>query len=745
MSSTAEYARAYCKRYKLSIVPLPPKTKRPLADDWGKNVITDPDAAFEYFTARPDWNLGAALGPSRLCSFDVDDIDSTRSIFEEFGWDLDKLRDTYPTIQGRPDGFRVMFRVPEGMQLPYHALSWPKKDGSTGREVIFEIRAAHEQQRQDVLPPSIHPDTGKPYIWLTRPNGEFPEPPEFLLQVWKNWDALKPQFQAVCPWAPKPAPKPARSVSVPREGASVIDTFNAANSVESMLEQSGYKQQGKRWLSPHSGTGLPGVNVMDGNKCWIHHASDPLCSDESGQPVGPFDLFVHYQHHGDIRKAVRQAAEVMGMERTPPAMRPREVVDPSTGEIVTAVPQVGGSVPRYHAVSAFHLEANDKLVPFPSVSNIAKILTLAEEFSGKIWIDEFLCRVCTIWNSEEVREWSDVDDIKLQAYIQDWLGMPKLSKTTVADAVIMVANNDRRNEAKAYIEGLAWDGVERLPHFFPDCFGTEETAYTKAAGSNFWLSMVARVTRPGCKVDTMIVLEGVQGAGKSRALGIIGGKWFSEAHESPSSKDFYLNLAGKMLIEIGEMDAFNRSEVTKVKQVITCQTDRFRAPYERHSADQARRCVFAGTTNRDDWNKDETGARRFWPVYCTEIRHDVLVASRDQMFAESMAKLNAGATWWEMPEAETKKEQENRRDTDELETDLANWLLGKSETTVSAIMSGLLQAPMERQDKAMQMRVGKALRGLKWRKPTSPTWRSGKLARVWFREGYVPDPDDEAL
>lgn len=730
--STASYARAYCARYGLSIVPLPPKTKRPLADDWGKHVITDPDAAHAFFTDRPDWNLGAALGPSRLCSFDVDDIEATRAIFAEFGWDLDALRDGHPTIQGRPDGFRVMFRVPEGMQLPYHALSWPKKSGA-GREVIFEIRAAHEQQRQDVLPPSIHPDTGKPYIWLTKPNGAFPEPPEFLLQVWKNWDALKPQFQAVCPWAPKPAPKPTRAVAVPREGASVIDTFNAANAVEDLLSQYGYKQQGKRWLSPHSGTGLPGVNILDGNKCWIHHASDPLCSDESGQPVGPFDLLVHYQHGGDMRKAVREAAQAMGMDRQPQPLRPAQVVDPETGEIVTAKPALPGTMPRYQAVQVYALECNGKGVPHASLANIVRLLHAAPEFAGKIWYDEFLCRVCTIWGDDEVREWSDVDDIKLQAYLQDWLGLHTLTRKTVADAVVMAANQDVRNEAQAYIEGLTWDGVERIAHFFPDCFGTEDTDYTRAAGANFWLSMVARVIRPGCKVDTMIVLEGVQGAGKSKALSIIGGKWFAEAHESPSSKDFYLNLAGKMLIEIGEMDAFNRSEVTKVKQVITCQTDRFRSPYDHHSVDHPRRCVFAGTTNRDDWNKDETGARRFWPVYCNEIAHDLLRANRDQMFAEAHAKLTAGGTWWEMPEAQTKIEQENRRDTDELEVALADWLLGKSETTVYAVMADLMNVPLERQDKALQMRVGKALRGLKWVRPAAPVWRGGKLIRLWLR------------
>lgn len=731
--STAAYASAYCRRYGIAIVPLPPRTKRPLANNWGNEVITDAAAAAEFFTKHPDWNMGAALGPSGLCSLDVDDLDATAEIFAEFGWNLEELRANYPTIQGRPGGMRIMFRVPAGVALAYHALTWPKKSGA-GRMTVFELRAAQDQQRQDVLPPSIHPDTGEPYQWLTKPNGTIPEPPDFLLQIWKNWDALKPQMQAVCPWAPRQEPpKPARQAA-PREGASVIDTYNASTSIEQALSRYGYKQQGKRWLSPHSGTGLPGVSVFDDNRCWIHHASDPLCSDESGQPVGPFDLFQHYEHGGDMRKAVRTAAESLGMQRqlAPTPARP-PAIDPETGEILAAAPVPAGTMPRYLAVQQWGLEATDKGVPHASVANVVRVLSMDENLAQKIWFDEFLDRICTVWPAGEVREWTDADDVRLQVYIQETLGMPKLGKQAVQDAVMLVARMDTRNEAMAYLDGLQWDGVERLPHFFPDCFGTDDTEYTRAVGLSFWLSLVARVTRPGCKVDTMVVLEGLQGAGKSRALSIIGGKWFTEATQAPTDKDFYMNLAGKMLVEIGEMDAFNRAEVTKVKQVITCQVDRYRAPYERRAADHPRRCVFAGTTNRDDWNKDETGARRFLPLTVMSVNHDAIQAQRDQFFAEAVARLNRGENWWTLPVEATLEQQEARRDVDELEATMAEWLLGRSEVTVTAVMNDLMKIPLERQDKGIQMRISKALRVLGWKRET--VWRGGRVVKAWLRGG----------
>jgi len=100
--TTADYAASYIRQFGMALVPLPPRTKRPLADNWGNNVITDPDAARDYDQRNPDWNRGVALGPPRIPSFDGDDSDATRLIFEHLRWSLDALRDSNPTIQDSP-------------------------------------------------------------------------------------------------------------------------------------------------------------------------------------------------------------------------------------------------------------------------------------------------------------------------------------------------------------------------------------------------------------------------------------------------------------------------------------------------------------------------------------------------------------------------------------------------------------------------------------------------------------------
>jgi predicted P-loop ATPase len=727
MSSTiADYASAYVSRYNFSLVPLPPKEKRPNVKDWGKHVLNDKAKARAYFDANPDANMGVALGPSRLCSWDIDDEPATRLICEEFGFDLDAMRAATPTIQGQAPGFRMMFRIPDGVDLKYHALTWPKQDGSKGRFTVFELRAADTEQRQDVLPPSIHPDTGKPYIWLTKPNGVIPEPPAWLITIWQQWDKFKPQLQDVCPWAEKRNVElPPQRSSPPAAGGSVIDAYVSATSLLSNLKQYGYKPVGRRWLSPHSQTKLPGVNVFPDDRAWIHHASDPLCSDESGKPVNSFDLFCCYEHGGDVSKAVRAASKLLGMDK-PPARpvrsAPPEHIDTETGEITPA----GVSPVDWMSI----LECT-KAGPLNNLDNCVRVLEHDPTIRGKIWYDEFLDRIITTWQGAE-REWKDQDDLKLQLYLQRYIGLTKISINTAHDAAIVAAFHDIRNECRSYLDGLNWDGVPRLGAMLTEAFGAEDDAYHEAVGRCWFISMVARVFTPGCKVDTVPVLEGTQGRGKSTALSIIGGKWYSECHEQVTSKDFFGVLDGNMIVEISEMHSFTRAEVERIKGVISCQRDRYRKVWGRNTADHPRKTVLACTTNRDDWQRDDTGARRFWPILCHEIDHEWLKTHRDQLFAEAVFLFKEGVSWWEVPAASQAYEVEKRRDVDAWESTIEDWLIGKTRIQTRDILAHCLQIDISKHDQLAQKRVGRVLRVLGWKQHVVRD--GGKNVRAWIRE-----------
>lgn len=325
--SISWYASQYIDRFNWELVPLPAGKKYPTADNWGENTLSSSEQAAQHYSENPTQGVGIVLGKSNMCSLDIDCEESFQALLAEFGLPAEDL-EKYPCIKGR--GRRIMFRVPDGVKLPYCKLNWPTEGNPTKKYTVVEFRASGDgKQRQDVLPPTIHPDTGNPYKWSVQPpkTGEWPTPPDWVMAVWQAWDNFKPQFVDACPWGVKPeqpvmAPKPQNTNE---QGPSVIDAYIQANRLTDALRQYGYKHKGRRWLSPHSGTGIAGVHLFpDGERCFIHHASDPLCSEENGQPVNSFDLFRYYEHNDDISAAVKAAAELLGMKskrkQSPPAL-----------------------------------------------------------------------------------------------------------------------------------------------------------------------------------------------------------------------------------------------------------------------------------------------------------------------------------------------------------------------------------------------------------------------------------------
>ena len=359
-------------------------------------------------------------------------------------------------------------------------------------------------------------------------------------------------------------------------------------------------------------------------------------------------------------------------------------------------------------------EEKPRSKPAATLKNAVRAILSNPELSKIIYYDDFLRRPMT---GDPPREWTDTDDIELAIRLQSLRGFAKIGLETTRNAAIAVAFRNRKNCVKDWLESLHWDEVPRIDHFFEDHFGADATAYTRAASKNFWLSMIARVYRPGCQVDHMPVLEGAQGIGKSAALRIIGGEYFAEQTETPTGKDFFQVLQAKLLMEISEMDSFNRAEVTRVKQVITCTSDRFRESYGRHAKDHPRQCVFVGTTNKDDWNRDETGARRFWPIACKgEIDLDGIRTNRDQLFAEAVRRFKNSESWWPMPLEETQAEQEERYAEDPWTELIAEFIRPRSSTTVLEILTDCLKFDVAQITKSDQMRVSACLRRLDWTK-----------------------------
>jgi predicted P-loop ATPase len=329
---------------------------------------------------------------------------------------------------------------------------------------------------------------------------------------------------------------------------------------------------------------------------------------------------------------------------------------------------------------------------------------------------------------------TDVDVGVVQERLQH-LGLKRLSKDIVHQAVDVRAHERRFHPVKDYLGDLQWDGIARLADLFPNYFGAKVTPYTQAIGPMFLISMVARILEPGCKADHLPVIEGPQGTLKSSACQILGGDWFSDnLPDVTAGKDVSQHLRGKWLIEVSEMHAMNRTEATLLKAFITRTTERYRPSYGRKEVIEPRQCVFVGTTNRDTYLRDESGGRRFWPVKAGTIDIDALAHDRDQLFAEAVVLFRNGVRWWPDKDFERDHimpEQASRYEADAWEENIAAYIESKSKVTVGEVARDALHIETPRIGTADQRRIAAALETLRWRRerPDGKTDWQGK--RWW--------------
>lgn len=165
-----------------------------------------------------------------------------------------------------------------------------------------------------------------------------------------------------------------------------------------------------------------------------------------------------------------------------------------------------------------------------------------------------------------------------------------------------------------YLKNLVWDGIPRIDRLLVDYLGTADTLYERAIIRKSLVAAVARIFKPGTKFDNMIILVGKQGIGKSTFLKKLGMSWFSDSIGKFEGKEAYEQLRGVWIIEVPELTGFNRTEMSDIKQFLSKQEDIYREAYARRTSAFKRQCVFFGTTNDNEFLRDKTGNRRFWPV-----------------------------------------------------------------------------------------------------------------------------------
>jgi len=331
-------------------------------------------------------------------------------------------------------------------------------------------------------------------------------------------------------------------------------------------------------------------------------------------------------------------------------------------------------------------------------------------------------------------EWAEADSVRTAAWLAEKYRID-IGPMTVEQAVQGLAHRRIVHPVRDYLRGLKWDAVQRLPKMLTTHFGAEPSEYVSSIGVRYMIGAVARIMKPACQMDTMLVLEGPQGILKSSALRVLAGHWFADSGLDIGNKDSYQSLRRVWIYEIPEFASIKAArDIERVKAFLTSRSDHYRPSYGRRAIDVPRQCVFAGSTNESEYLLDKTGARRFWPFKCGRINLVALERDRDQLWAEALARFESNERWWvdslELRDL-CETEQADRTPVDPWVPIVQQWLADgfvlvpdggggfdrvnpADGITTTDVLRGAINMHKERIDRAAETRAGQVLRHLGW-------------------------------
>lgn len=496
-----------------------------------------------------------------------------------------------------------------------------------------------------------------------------------------------------------PAQLAAKRAQDPREKFGTIGLFCRAFTIEEGIEtflsdvyEKGSMPDRYTYTKGSSGNGLE--VYPDQDLAFSHQDSDPIAD---GRTYNLFDL-VRVHKFGHLDERVK--------EHTPDAKKPSHLAmeqwaaqRPEVKKLVFAERQADFA----EMADEFpddeddpdELDWEDQLEihhktgePLPTAGNVELMLSHGP-WKNVLAYDAFgnteVIRRALPWREKErlgrsYEPWLGADDKRLQHWFAKVHGIN--SAKTIQNAFTEVVHRNTFHPIKSYVESAVWDGLPRAERIFIDYLGAADIHYTKQATRKMLLAAVARLYRPGCKFDQMLVLVGPQGAGKSSLLAKLGREWFSDSLRTFENKEAGEHLQSGWIFEIGELSAMKKTEVEEVKAFLSKTEDRYRVAYDRQVSEFPRKCVFFGTTNTRDFLRDATGNRRFWPI---EIFPDRATRSHweelteeevSQIWAEVLSWFKAGETLELDSEArmEAERQQAAHMEMDPREGIIQEWL-----------------------------------------------------------------------
>ncbi len=396
---------------------------------------------------------------------------------------------------------------------------------------------------------------------------------------------------------------------------------------------------------------------------------------------------------------------------------------------------MGDVVPLKSASWDSSLLKNKQGAYLPCLNNAVLILTHRREWHNVIAYDAFAGVIVkkkkppwfsdTTPEDDAVGDWTRKDSSRAGVWIAREYNC-SIPTYLIAEAVEVVADRWVVHPVRDWLNEVRWDKQPRVDDFLIRLAGAEDTDYVRAVTRNFFISAVARIFKPGEQVDTMLIVEGETGGGKSSLFRILASDdWFLDSAFEMGSKDGYQILRRKWIIEIGELAAYSRAEDARRKAFISSVKDTYRPSYGHAPIDFLRQCVFVGTYNPDGagYNKDVTGDRRSQPVVVRNIDRKAVRGERAQLWAEAVVRYRKNESWHldnlKLIKAAA-QEAEERRQPDPWETHIAEFiamngnLYRKNGIRIEDLLTTAIEMPKDRQSHADRIRVGRALHILGW-------------------------------
>lgn len=467
--------------------------------------------------------------------------------------------------------------------------------------------------------------------------------PDAILAKYPDWTDIS--YWPICPDEVRVSKKRTDKQQDPLKKQGPVGTFcrtyTVPEAIEAFLSDTYAAVDGKddryTYLQGTTHGGL--VIYDDGLFCYSNHSTDPA----HGMDLNAFDL-VRIHKYGSEDE---DAAEGTPTTRLPSYKAMIELIRTDKACIRTHDADRRGSAADDFADEPDHewqldLTRNKKGDVEPTIDNLLMILRMDEDLKGIRYnqLQRYVSVTAPLPWRQRCGEWKNDDDAELYIYLS--IQYASFKRQDLSDALVSVARERAYHPVREYLRALPeWDGVNRADRILIDYLGADDTEYTKEVTKRWLIAAISRVMHPGCKFDYMPVISGPGGIGKSMLVGVLGGEWFSDnlSFDDMRDKTAAEKIQGTWINEIGELKGMRKMEVESIKSFVSRQEDIYRPAYGRRVEHVQRGCVFIGTSNADDYLKDITGNRRFWPVEVSGKSRlkpwDITEEVRAQIWAEA--------------------------------------------------------------------------------------------------------------